>query len=72
MRLRPLRTDMGDRLTLRWRAFPLRPAPDTTVGFAGTHREAAKRVALPGVDIDRLLADCEAGTGRQAALAVGA
>ncbi len=43
MRLRQLQTEMGDRLTLRWRAFPLRPAPDPTATFAGTYREAAWR-----------------------------
>jgi len=29
------------RITLRWRAFPLRPVPDPTATFQGTYREAA-------------------------------
>jgi predicted DsbA family dithiol-disulfide isomerase len=32
---------MGERLTLRWRAFPLRPVPDASATFKGTYREAA-------------------------------
>ncbi len=43
MRLRQLRAELGDRLALRWRAFPLRPAPDPSVTFAGTYREDAWR-----------------------------
>ena len=36
---------MGDRLRIQWKAFPLRPAPDPSVSFRGTYREAAwKRV----------------------------
>ena len=43
MRLRQLRAETGDRITLRWRAFPLRPVPDPTATFAGTYREQAWR-----------------------------
>ena len=43
MRLRQLREEIGPALTLRWRAFPLRPVPDATATFAGTYREAAWR-----------------------------
>ncbi len=43
MRLRKLQAERGGRLTLRWRAFPLRPAPDPTVTFKGTYREEAWR-----------------------------
>jgi predicted DsbA family dithiol-disulfide isomerase len=43
VRLRQLRAELGDRLTLRWRAFPLRPTPDPTATFAGTYREEAWR-----------------------------
>lgn len=43
MRLRRLQAELGDRLTLRWRAFPLRPTPDPTVTFKGTYREEAWR-----------------------------
>jgi predicted DsbA family dithiol-disulfide isomerase len=32
---------MNGRLTLRWRAFPLRPVPDASATFKGTYREAA-------------------------------
>ena len=41
MRLRELRDRSGGRITLRWRAFPLRPAPDPSATFKGTYREAA-------------------------------
>jgi predicted DsbA family dithiol-disulfide isomerase len=41
VRLRQLLAELGDRVTLRWRAFPLRPVPDTSVTFKGTYREAA-------------------------------
>ena len=30
---------MGDRLSIQWKAFPLRPEPDPTATFKGTHRE---------------------------------
>jgi predicted DsbA family dithiol-disulfide isomerase len=43
VRLRQLRAELGHSLTLRWRAFPLRPAPDPTATFAGTYREEAWR-----------------------------
>jgi predicted DsbA family dithiol-disulfide isomerase len=41
VRLRQLQTEMGGQLTLRWRAFPLRPVPDPSATFKGTYREAA-------------------------------
>ena len=40
VRLRTLRDQSGGRVTLTWRAFPLRPAPDPSATFKGTHREA--------------------------------
>ena len=40
VRLRRLRDGSGGRVTVKWRAFPLRPAPDPTATFRGTHREA--------------------------------
>jgi len=43
VRLRQLRAELGDALVLRWRAFPLRPAPDPSAVFAGTYREEAWR-----------------------------
>ncbi|MBI3456538.1 MAG: DsbA family protein [Candidatus Rokubacteria bacterium] len=43
MRLRQLQTELGDRLGIRWRAFPLRPTPDPSATFAGTYREEAWR-----------------------------
>src|SRR3990172_2083842 len=30
---------MGDDLVIQWKAFPLRPEPDPSVAFKGTHRE---------------------------------
>jgi predicted DsbA family dithiol-disulfide isomerase len=39
VRLRKLKTERGDRLAVRWRAFPLRPVPDPSVRFQGTYRE---------------------------------
>jgi predicted DsbA family dithiol-disulfide isomerase len=41
VRLRELRASSGGHVTLRWRAFPLRPTPDPTATFKGTFREAA-------------------------------
>jgi predicted DsbA family dithiol-disulfide isomerase len=43
VRLRTLRAELGGRLAVRWRAFPLRPVPDPTVRFQGTYREDAWR-----------------------------
>ena len=43
MRLRRLQDELGDRLVVEWRAFPLRPAPDPTAAFKGTYREDAWR-----------------------------
>jgi predicted DsbA family dithiol-disulfide isomerase len=43
VRLRQLQTDLGGRLALHWRAFPLRPTPDPTVTFKGTYREEGWR-----------------------------
>jgi predicted DsbA family dithiol-disulfide isomerase len=40
VRLRTLRDKSEGRISLRWRAFPLRPAPDPSATFKGTHREA--------------------------------
>ncbi len=34
---------MGNRLRIRWKAFPLRPEPDPTATFKGTYREDAWR-----------------------------
>ncbi len=34
---------MGDRLDIRWKAFPLRPEPDPTATFKGTYREEGWR-----------------------------
>lgn len=41
MRLRRLQKELGDRLSIEWKAFPLRPVPDPTATFKGTYREAA-------------------------------
>lgn len=41
MRLRSLKKELGDRLEIEWKAFPLRPAPDPSVTFKGTYREEA-------------------------------
>ena len=40
VRLRTLREHSAGRVTLTWRAFPLRPTPDPDVTFTGTHRES--------------------------------
>ena len=40
VRLRTLKDQSRERVTLIWRAFPLRPAPDPTAAFKGTHRES--------------------------------
>jgi predicted DsbA family dithiol-disulfide isomerase len=41
VRLRSLQSQLGDRLVIEWRAFPLRPQIDPGVRFAGTYREEA-------------------------------
>jgi predicted DsbA family dithiol-disulfide isomerase len=43
VRLRQLQAERDGGLTIRWRAFPLRPSPDPTVSFQGTYREEAWR-----------------------------
>jgi predicted DsbA family dithiol-disulfide isomerase len=43
VRLRQLLGESTAGLTLRWRAFPLRPVPDPSATFKGTHREEAWR-----------------------------
>ena len=43
MRLRQLCAELGNGVTLRWRAFPLRPTLDPAATFAGTYREEAWR-----------------------------
>jgi predicted DsbA family dithiol-disulfide isomerase len=43
VRLRQLQSESGNGLTLRWRAFPLRPVADPGVAFKGTYREEAWR-----------------------------
>lgn len=45
MRLHRLRDELGDRLQIEWRAFPLRPEPDPSVTYRRTFREAAWRRA---------------------------
>ncbi len=41
MRLRRLKKELGDRLDIQWKAFPLRPVPDPSATFKGTYREEA-------------------------------
>jgi predicted DsbA family dithiol-disulfide isomerase len=41
VRLRRLQEELGDRLVIEWRAFPLRASPDPSVSFKGTYREDA-------------------------------
>ena len=43
MRLRRLQDELGDRLSIQWKAFPLRPEPDPTATFKGTYREESWR-----------------------------
>jgi predicted DsbA family dithiol-disulfide isomerase len=43
VRLRQLQSEVGDALRIRWRAFPLRPSPDSRATFKGTYREDAWR-----------------------------
>jgi predicted DsbA family dithiol-disulfide isomerase len=38
-----LKDELGDELVIQWKAFPLRPEPDPTVTFKGTHREEGWR-----------------------------
>jgi len=41
VRLRRLKKELGDRLDIQWKAFPLRPVPDPSTTFKGTYREEA-------------------------------
>jgi predicted DsbA family dithiol-disulfide isomerase len=41
VRLRRLKAELGDRVRIEWKAFPLRSLPDPSVAFKGTYREAA-------------------------------
>ena len=43
MRLRRLTEELGDRVVIEWRAFPLRPVADPSVTWKGTYREDAWR-----------------------------
>jgi predicted DsbA family dithiol-disulfide isomerase len=43
VRLRKLASELGDRLLVESRAFPLRPAPEAGVPFKGTYREEGWR-----------------------------
>jgi predicted DsbA family dithiol-disulfide isomerase len=43
VRLRRLGEDLGSALSIEWRAFPLRPAPQAGVPFKGTYREEGWR-----------------------------
>ncbi len=43
MRLRRLEDELGDALSIQWKAFPLRPEPDPTITFKGTYREEGWR-----------------------------
>jgi predicted DsbA family dithiol-disulfide isomerase len=43
VRLRKLQLELGDRLVVESRAFPLRPAPEPGVPFKGTYREQGWR-----------------------------
>lgn len=41
MRLRRLKAELGNRVRIEWKAFPLRPVPDPSATFKGTYREEA-------------------------------
>jgi len=46
VRLQQIQQEMGERLSVEWKAFPLRPVPDPSATFKGTYREGAwKRCA---------------------------
>lgn len=46
MRLQRIQQEMGPRLSIEWKAFPLRPVPDPSAKFKGTYRQDAwKRCA---------------------------
>jgi predicted DsbA family dithiol-disulfide isomerase len=38
-----LQEELGDELSIEWKAFPLRPEPDPTATFKGTYREEGWR-----------------------------
>jgi predicted DsbA family dithiol-disulfide isomerase len=41
VRLRQIQDELGCRLSIEWKTFPLRPTPDPSVTFKGTYREEA-------------------------------
>jgi predicted DsbA family dithiol-disulfide isomerase len=43
VRLRRLQDELGDQLSIQWKAFPLRPEPDPSATFKGTYREEGWR-----------------------------
>ena len=55
MRLQRIQQEMGGRLSIEWKAFPLRPVPDPSVTFKGTYREEAWKRCAAMAEPDRVV-----------------
>jgi len=55
VRLRQLQKELGDRLSIEWKAFPLRPVPDPSATFKGTYREEAWKRCRSQVEPDGIV-----------------
>lgn len=55
MRLQRIQQEMAGRLSIEWKAFPLRPVPDPSVTFQGTYREEAWKRCAAMAEPDRVV-----------------
>jgi len=55
VRLQRIQQEMGGRLSIEWKAFPLRPVPDPSVTFKGTYREEAWKRCAAMAEPDRVV-----------------
>ena len=55
MRLQRIQQEMAGRLSIEWKAFPLRPVPDPSVTFKGTYREEAWKRCAAMAEPDRVV-----------------
>jgi len=55
VRLQRIQQEMGGRLSIEWKAFPLRPVADPSVTFKGTYREEAWKRCAAMAEPDRVV-----------------
>jgi predicted DsbA family dithiol-disulfide isomerase len=55
VRLQRIQQEMAGRLSIEWKAFPLRPVPDPSVTFQGTYREEAWKRCAAMAEPDRVV-----------------